>query len=375
MSQAEQSELPAAMAVLVPLLNPNEPEARVADLPIAEGQYVEAGAELCTLETTKATGVLEAESAGYIAGLHAAAGQTVRAGEILCYLAADPAWQPPDPSPAESPGPGPVPGAESGLRITRPALALARQRGLDLDKLPRDILITQAVIENMLAAQHQPSTAAAPEGGLRAVLVYGGGGHGKAVIELLRATGMYDLAGLVDDGLVPGADVLGVPVLGGGDVLPQLHQQGIVQAVNAVGGIGDSGSRVRVFERLAADDFYCPAVVHPSTVIEPSAELAEGVQVFPLAYIGSSASIGFGAIVNTGAIVSHDCRVAEYANLSPGAILAGGVQIGARALIGMGVTVNLGVQVGEGARVGNGATVKADVPAQGVVKAGSVWPP
>jgi len=107
---------------------------------------------------------------------------------------------------------------------------------------------------------------------------------------------------------------------------------------------------------------------------EASASLAEGIQVFPQAYLGSSTRVGFGSIINTGAIVSHDCLLGETVNLSPGAILAGGVQVGDRTLIGMGVTINLEVKIGSGVRVGNGATVKADVPDGTIVKAGTIWP-
>jgi acetyltransferase-like isoleucine patch superfamily enzyme len=40
----------------------------------------------------------------------------------------------------------------------------------------------------------------------------------------------------------------------------------------------------------------------------------------------------------------------------------------------MGATINLRVSLGAGARIGNGATVKEDVPAKGIVRAGSTWP-
>jgi acetyltransferase-like isoleucine patch superfamily enzyme len=64
----------------------------------------------------------------------------------------------------------------------------------------------------------------------------------------------------------------------------------------------------------------------------------------------------------------------DYANLSPGAILAGEVSVGSATLIGMGVTVNLRVKIGEHARIGNGSTIKQDVPAGGIVHAGTIWP-
>ncbi len=103
--------------VLIPLLNPNEPEAMLATLSIVEGQRVEIGDTLCTLETTKATADVQAEAGGFVAGLRLRQGQTVRAGEVLCYLADTPDWQPP---PEEMPrdevsAPESIP---PGLRIT-----------------------------------------------------------------------------------------------------------------------------------------------------------------------------------------------------------------------------------------------------------------
>ncbi len=207
-----------------------------------------------------------------------------------------------------------------------------------------------------------------------AIIVYGGGGHGKSLIELLLALGSYRLAGVIDDSLPKGEAVLGVPVLGGGEVLAELHGGGVRLAANAVGGIGDLTVRVTVFERLAQAGFTCPAVMHPIAYVEPSADLSPGVQVFPHAYVGSDVRLGYGTIVNTGAIVSHDCLLGNYVNISPGAILAGGVQVGDGVLVGMGATINLLAHIGRGARIGNGATVKSDVPEAGVVRAGSVWP-
>jgi len=85
--------------------------------------------------------------------------------------------------------------------------------------------------------------------------------------------------------------------------------------------------------------------------------------------------VGFGTLINSHVCVSHDCRIGRVVNLSPGALLAGGVRIEDYAQIGMGATVNINLTVGSHARVGNSATVKADVPANGRVYAGTIWPP
>jgi sugar O-acyltransferase (sialic acid O-acetyltransferase NeuD family) len=376
------------VTVLYPLLNPNETEAMLAAVHVSEGQRVAADDLLFTLETTKSTADVTAEADGFIAGLHAVTGETVSAGDIFCYLSETEEWTPPPepvsvpekpsatvrPPTSSAPISMPVP---DGLRITQPALALAQQAGIDLSRLPIGPLVTENMVKE--AAGHRvvierEAVITDPISGNPHILIYGGGGHGKALIDLLRTLGTYHLAGVVDDGFPVGESVMGLPVLGGGDALADLYARGIRLAINAVGGIGNVQVRIKVFQTLAEAGFTCPTVVHPTAWVEASASLADGVQIFPHAYVGSEAQVGFGSIINTGAIVSHECVLGDCVNISPGAMLAGRVQVGDGALIGMGVTVNLQVRVGAGARVGNSATVKADVPPKGIVRAGTVHP-
>jgi len=359
-------------SIIIPLLNPNEPGALLAALHVAPGQHVFSGDILCTLETTKSTAELAAESEGFVVGLASKAGQTVQAGDILCYLAGSPDWSPP--APMETPS-GKAATTPEGMRISRPALLLAQQHRLDLTQLPADVFITEKMVKELIDLSAKPVTLLPDQSyDPNAIIVYGAGGHGKALIDLIRTLGDYPIAGIVDDNISADSSIMGVPVFSGSRILGQLIERGVHLAVNAVGGIGNIQSRIKVFDRLSEVGFTCPILVHPTAFVERSATLAEGVQVMPHAYVGSEALVGFGAIINTGAIVSHDCRLGDYANLSPGAILAGEVSIGTATLIGMGVTVNLRVKVGARARVGNGSTIKQDVPEGGIVQAGTIWP-
>lgn len=70
------------------------------------------------------------------------------------------------------------------------------------------------------------------------IVVYGGGGHAKVLLDLLAAVGGYRVAGMVDDHLEPGSSLLGCPVLGGKEVLSGLVDDGVSMAVNGVGGDG-----------------------------------------------------------------------------------------------------------------------------------------
>jgi sugar O-acyltransferase (sialic acid O-acetyltransferase NeuD family) len=368
-----------SITVTIPLINANEPEAMIAEIFVLEGQQVEKNELLCTLETTKSTAEVYAEAAGYVRGLRFKPGDTAGSGDIFCYLAPEPGGIPLLEEPTLSGSGESKQEIPENMRITEPALVLARRHSLDLKTLPYDILITERFVQEHLA--HLAGAAPPPKFSkplapfdTAAVLIYGGGGHAKMVIDLLRALRTYRLTGIIDDGRRPGEMVSGVPILGGAEKLSLEANQGVRLAVNAVGGIGNIGVRVKIFHRLAEAGFVCPALAHPTAYLDSSARLAGGAQIFVHAYVGPDAHIGYGCIINTGAIISHDCQLGNYVNISPGAILAGEVKAGNGALVGMGATINLGVSIGAGARIGNGATIKKDVPDGTVVRAGATWP-
>jgi len=362
--------MPEAKAVLIPLLNPNEPTSRLSHLAVSTGDRVTVGDALATCESTKGVEELVSPRDGFVCGLTAAVGDVCRAGDPLCWIADSSDWAPP-----EKPVAATTAEEHSDVRITRPAREFAESLGIQVEQLPVGPLITKANLRTLAGMTPDVDTGhlleTYPE---EALLVYGGGGHGKSLIELIRAEGRFTVVGVIDDGLPAGSKVLDVPVLGGRQLLAEARKRGAQKAVNAVGGIGTIQSRIDVFRLLKEEGFECPTVIHPSAWIEPSANMEHGVQVFPHAYVGSDASLAFGVIINTSAVVSHDCHIGRYANIAPGSLLAGGVCIGEAVLVGMGVTVNLDVSIGARARVGNSAVVKSDVPRGSVVRAGSVWP-
>ncbi len=295
------------------------PAYSLASLSVIEGQFVRSGQHLARLETQDSSQDLTSPQEGYVVGLHTLQGQIVHPGQVLCYICYQPSILPNQPEP--HPG-------SPGLSSFDPT----------------------------------------------ALLIFGGGGHGKSVIELVRAVGSYQVVGIIDDGMPVGRDIYGVPVLGGAKDLVEWYKRGVHLAVNAVGGIGNVAVRLKIFDILSNSGFVCPTIVHPTAWVEQSAVLEAGVQVLAQAYVGSSVRIGFGSLINLGAIIAHDCVLGKVVNLSPGATLAGNVRVEDHAQIGMRATVNLQITVGMGAMLGNGCTVKADVPAGARVRAGTIWP-
>lgn len=193
------------------------------------------------------------------------------------------------------------------------------------------------------------------------IVLFGGGGHAKVIIDLINACGSYEIAGIVDAQLAAGVSVSGVTVLGDDRILPALYGKGLKNACIAVGSVKDNSKRKALYEKVKHAGFSIPALVHPSAIISGKSQIHEGVQIMAGTIVQTGSLIGENTIVNTGAIVEHDCAVGNHVHICPGATLSGNCLIGEGAFIGAGATVLQGVKIGSNSIVSAGAVVIKDV--------------
>ncbi len=199
------------------------------------------------------------------------------------------------------------------------------------------------------------------------ILVFGGGGHAKVVIEILQFDSRNILVGIIDKNpQLARSRVLGVPVLGDDG---QIAGAGADAFCVGIGSIGVGSLRARVFDEARARGLSPVTAVHPAATVSASAQLGAGTVVMAGAVINPGVVLAQNVIINTGAVVDHDCRIGDHAHVAPGAVLSGGVTVGRRSLVGVGATVMQGVSIGDDAVVGAGAVVVRDVP-PGVTVAG-----
>jgi sugar O-acyltransferase (sialic acid O-acetyltransferase NeuD family) len=205
---------------------------------------------------------------------------------------------------------------------------------------------------------------------VRRYLLWGGGGHGKVVADLVRSAGGAVIGFIDANSALVGQQV----EPGGGCVLwdeaalsaALEEREGISSLADCVAlAIGDNGQRL--LRSRALGGVVAPPLLHPSAVASPWARVGPGTVVMAGVVINAGAVVGEAVIANTSCIIEHDCRIGEGVHVSPGAVLAGGVAVGEAAWIGAGATVIQGVSVGDGAIIGAGAVVIRDVPAGAVV--------
>lgn len=187
------------------------------------------------------------------------------------------------------------------------------------------------------------------------IIIIGGGGHAKVVIDCILSAGDL-VVGILDDALEVGSEVLGLPVLGKVDEWQDYKDHKFVVA------IGNNEIRRAISERISAD-FY--TAIHPTATLSRFATVGAGSVVMPRAVINAGASVGNHCIVNTSAVIEHDCVVSDFAHISPSAALAGNVRIGEGTHIGIGASVRNNITVCPGVTVGAGATVVKNITEMG----------
>ena len=191
------------------------------------------------------------------------------------------------------------------------------------------------------------------------IVIVGAGGHGKVVLEIVRAQHQHRVVGFLDaDTSLIGSDVLGVSVIGGVNQIARLRQQKIRGAIVA---IGDSRVRLSYAALLSEHGVELPSAIHPAASVSPSATIGRNTIVAAGAMICADATIGDSVICNTGCVIDHESEVEDGAHICPGALLAGRVRVGVGAFVGLGAKVLPCINIGRHAIVGAGTVVLADV--------------
>lgn len=192
------------------------------------------------------------------------------------------------------------------------------------------------------------------------ILLLGGGGHCKSVLDSLLSLDQYDDIGIVDNKETK--SVLGVPIVGLDNDLALLYKDGWTDAFISVGSIGSTYVRRKLFYLAKQLGFNIPSIVDASSIVANNVQLGEGVFIGKRAVVNSGSVVDDCAIINTGAIIEHDCRISEFVHISPNATLCGNVSVGIDSHVGAGSVVRQGLTIGSNTIIGIGSVLVKDVP-------------
>ncbi|KFL34228.1 MULTISPECIES: NeuD/PglB/VioB family sugar acetyltransferase [unclassified Sulfurospirillum] len=185
------------------------------------------------------------------------------------------------------------------------------------------------------------------------ILLIGGGGHCKSVIDVIELENKYEIAGIIDKKECVGQDVLGYKIIGSDDNLEDLRHH-YSYALITIGHIKSAEMRIKFFEMLKVFGYVLPIIISPLAYVSKHAKIGEGCVIMHHALINSNVVIGQNCIINTKSLIEHDAIIEKCCHISTGAI------------------VNGGAHVNMGTFYGSNATCKEYAHVSGFIKAGSV---
>ena len=194
----------------------------------------------------------------------------------------------------------------------------------------------------------------------RKLLLIGGGGHCRSILDCLLSANGYDEIGIIDNNRAKIA--LDVSVVGTDDDLPSLLKDGWTDAFITVGSVGSTQLRRKIYKRIRDYGFNIPYIIDISAIIARNIVVNEGTFVGKSAIVNTGAMVGACAIINTGAIVEHDCIIGDFSHISPRTTLCGQVEVGDNSHVGAGTVVRQGIKIGHNVLIGAGSVVVNNIP-------------
>jgi acetyltransferase EpsM len=187
--------------------------------------------------------------------------------------------------------------------------------------------------------------------------VFGAGGHGRVIAELMQLND-YKVDAFIDD-FPRATNVNSIPIISSNLIQKNELKLYIIIA------IGDNLTRKNTSKRLMNNIFF--SCIHKNASISPTSKIDSGTVVMLNAVVNTNTEIGKHVIINTATIIEHDCVIEDFVHISPNATLLGNVTVGEGTHVGAGVIILPGVKVGKWCVIGAGSVVLNDIPDGSVV--------
>jgi sugar O-acyltransferase (sialic acid O-acetyltransferase NeuD family) len=188
------------------------------------------------------------------------------------------------------------------------------------------------------------------------IVLIGGGGHCKSVIDVIEHEGKFEIAGIVDVQEKVGQNILDYKVIATDQDLSFLAKK-YKNFHISLGFIKSPALRIKIFEQVTSLGINLPVIISSSATVSRYARISSGSIIMHQAIINAGATVGNNCIINSGAIVEHDSIIEEQCHISTGAIVNADCYIGKGSFIGSRACINRGLKVGSNVIVGSGSVV------------------
>lgn len=195
------------------------------------------------------------------------------------------------------------------------------------------------------------------------IILIGGGGHCKSVIDVAELAG-YNILGILDMPEEVGKSVLDYKVIGMDDDIPQYVDK--AEFIITVGFIKNPAIRIRIYNRIKEAGGKLATIIASTAHVSRYATLGEGTVVMHQAVVNAGAKIGENCIINTFCNIEHDAVIGAHCHISTGTMVNGDCKVGDRVFIGSQSVLANGIIVGDDIVVGAGSFVRKSIFEKGI---------
>lgn len=197
------------------------------------------------------------------------------------------------------------------------------------------------------------------------ILLIGGGGHCLPCIDLIEESGCFDIRGIVDMEHRVGESVLGYPIIGTDEDLPELIKASPYFLVT-VGQIRTHAPRYRIYQKMMELGGIAPTFIARSATCSRHAVIGAGTVILEGAVVQAGCRIGDNVIINTMSLIGHGASVDDHSHIGATAGMMGDSSVGKYSFLGGGATLSTGIAIGDEVVVGAGALVIKNIEEPGV---------
>ena len=198
---------------------------------------------------------------------------------------------------------------------------------------------------------------------MKPLILIGGGGHCKSVIEAAESAG-YSILGVLDMPEDVGKEILSTKVIGTDDDIPQYVDK--AEFVITVGFIKNPAIRIKLYNKVEEAGGKLATIVASTAHVSKYATIGEGTVVMHHAFVNAGAKVGNNVILNTFTNIEHDAVIGDQCHISTGTMVNGDCEVGANCFIGSQSVLANGITIGDDIIVGAGSLVRKSISVKGI---------
>lgn len=198
---------------------------------------------------------------------------------------------------------------------------------------------------------------------MKPLILIGGGGHCKSVIEVAESAG-YTILGVLDMPEEVGKEILSTKVIGTDDDIPAYVDK--AEFVITVGFIKNPNTRIKLYNKVKETGGKLATVIASSAHVSKYAKIGEGTVVMHQAFVNAGAKVGNNVILNTFTNIEHDAVIGDQCHISTGTMVNGDCKVGNNCFIGSQSVLANGITIGDDIIVGAGSLVRKSISEKGI---------